>query len=163
MSEWYYTSAGKKVGPVPEETLRMNIQTGAVSPDDLVWASGMDDWAPVGTVPQFAQDIGAQSAPGAPAQAYPMTGPTTHLPPNSAVKALVLGIVGLACGCFIVSIIAWSVGNTQLREMDAGRIDPRGRKMAHAGRTCGRVGIILGIAWIVFYALYFMVIIASLS
>ena len=50
-------------------------------------------------------------------------GPTGTYAPHRASMVLVLGILGLVV-CFICGIIAWVMGNADLREMDAGRMDP---------------------------------------
>ena len=55
---------------------------------------------------------------------------------------LVFGILGLVL-CVIFGIIAWVMGSSDLREMDAGRMDPSGRGMTQAGKICGMIGVIL--------------------
>lgn len=80
--------------------------------------------------------------------------PTYHeQKPHRGVLILVLGILGLVC-CFILGIVAWVMGNTDLKEMDAGRMDPTGRGLTQAGKICGIisvvlavVGLIMGILW----------------
>lgn len=76
--------------------------------------------------------------------------PTTQQPlrPHRGVLILVLGILGIVC-CFICGIIAWVMGNTDLREMDAGTMDPTGRGLTKAGKICGMIGVILAIIGIV--------------
>jgi hypothetical protein len=64
--------------------------------------------------------------------------------PHRGVLILVLGILGLVC-CFILGIVAWIMGNTDLREMDAGRMDPSGRGLTQAGKICGIISVVLGI------------------
>jgi len=56
----------------------------------------------------------------------------------------VLGILGLVL-CAICGIIAWVMGNNDLREMDAGRMDPTGRGLTVAGKICGMVSVILAL------------------
>jgi hypothetical protein len=41
------------------------------------------------------------------------------------------------------------MGNNDLREIDAGRMDPSGRGLTQAGKICGMVGTILAIVAIV--------------
>ncbi|MBN2182674.1 MAG: hypothetical protein JW715_12250, partial [Sedimentisphaerales bacterium] len=54
--------------------------------------------------------------------------PQAQMPmkPHRGTLILILGILGLVC-CVICGIIAWVMGNTDLREIDAGRMDPSGR------------------------------------
>jgi uncharacterized membrane protein YidH (DUF202 family) len=61
--------------------------------------------------------------------------------------------------CFICGIIAWAMGNNDLREMTAGIMDPSGRGMTQAGKICGMISVILAIVGICIYAL--LVIIAG--
>ncbi len=66
------------------------------------------------------------------------------LKPHRGTTVLVLGIIGIAC-CFICGIIAWVMGNNDLKEMDAGIMDPEGRGITQAGKICGMVSVGLNI------------------
>jgi len=76
----------------------------------------------------------------------PVQGQGAGLPlkPHRGVAILVLGILGIVV-CFICGIIAWVMGNNDLREMAAGIMDPSGRGMTQAGKICGMIGVILAI------------------
>ena len=80
--------------------------------------------------------------------------PVTQQPlrPHRGTLILVLGILGLVC-CFICGIIAWVMGNGDLREIDAGRMDPSGRGLTQAGKICGMIGTILWIIGLVIQVL----------
>ena len=68
-----------------------------------------------------------------------------HLRPHRATVILVLGILGLvACG--ICGIIAWVMANTDLRDMQAGLMDPSGEGMTRAGKIIGIVAVALNVA-----------------
>jgi hypothetical protein len=70
------------------------------------------------------------------------------LKPHRGTTILVLGILGLvACG--ICGIIAWVMGNQDLKEMDQGIMDPAGRGNTSAGRICGIISVVLSIVAIV--------------
>lgn len=68
---------------------------------------------------------------------------------------LVFGILGLAfCGIF--GILAWIFGNEDLKKMDTGAMDPRGRDLTSAGRIMGiiavcmrAIGILIGLVYLV--------------
>ncbi|KPJ62197.1 hypothetical protein AMK68_05195 [candidate division KD3-62 bacterium DG_56] len=77
-----------------------------------------------------------------------MTPPSAPLTPHRATTILVLGILGILC-CAIVGIVAWVMGNNDLREMEAGRMDPAGRDMTNIGRILGMVAVGLWILWII--------------
>ena len=62
--------------------------------------------------------------------------------PHRGTLILVLGILGLVI-CGILGIVAWILGNGDLRLMDAGQMDPTGRSLTNAGRICGMIATIL--------------------
>ena len=61
----------------------------------------------------------------------------------------IFGILGLVGICWPLGIVAWVMGNGDLKEMDAGAMDPSGRSMTNAGRICGMIGTILLIIGVV--------------
>jgi len=63
---------------------------------------------------------------------------------------LAFGIIGLVC-CIIFAILAWVMGNGDLKEMAAGRMDRTGEGMTKAGKIIGMVACILAIVGTVFY------------
>ena len=74
--------------------------------------------------------------------------PGAYLKPHRGTAVLVLGILGIVV-CLICGIIAWVMGNNDLREMAEGRMDPSGYGMTKAGKICGMIGVILAIVGIV--------------
>jgi len=74
------------------------------------------------------------------------------LKPHRGTAVLVLGILGLVV-CVICGIIAWVMGKNDLREMDAGIMDPSGRGITNAGRICGMVSVILACVSLVVWLL----------
>lgn len=66
--------------------------------------------------------------------------------PHRGVLILVLAIVGFVTSLWIpLGTIAWILGNIDLKEMDAGRMDPEGRSMTQIGKIIGMVLTILAI------------------
>lgn len=72
---------------------------------------------------------------------------------------LLLGIFGLKT-CGILGVIAFILGRNDLREMDAGRMDPSGRGMTQIGYYLGIVSAILALLAIAFVALYIVAVVA---
>jgi len=68
--------------------------------------------------------------------------PYTMLRPHRGAMILVFGILSWFV-CFIFGIVAWTMGNSDLREMDAGRMDPTGRGLTQAGKLLGMIHIII--------------------
>ena len=62
--------------------------------------------------------------------------------PHRGTLVLVLGILSLVV-CSPLGIPAWIMGSNDLKEMDAGLMDPSGRDTTKAGRICGIIGTVL--------------------
>ncbi len=80
----------------------------------------------------------------------PTQSATGGLRPHRGGVVLALGILGIVV-CFICGIVAWVMGNNDLREIDAGVMDPSGRGLTQAGKICGMIGTILAIVWVFFW------------
>ena len=83
-----------------------------------------------------------------------------RLAPHRGAMILVFGILGIVL-CFIFGIVAWVMGNGDLRQMDAGQMDPEGRGLTSAGKVCGMVGVALTALGLLFYVLVFVVLVAG--
>ncbi len=110
-------------------------------------------------------DEQTQSPPVTPVESQPQN--QQPLAPHRGVSILVLGIVGLVVGLFgsfccgvfgiaglICGIIAWVMGNNDLRQMDAGVMDPTGRGLTQAGKICGIISVILSIVLFIISLLF---------
>src|SRR5436190_2464224 len=86
----------------------------------------------------------------------PITPGPMVLRPHRATMILVLGILSLILSCvgLVLGILAWVMGNADLREMDAGRMDPSGRGMTQAGKICGMVSVLLHVLGLVIVILW---------
>lgn len=82
--------------------------------------------------------------------------PHGHLKPHRGTLILVLGILGFFV-CFICGIVAWVMGNDDIRQMDAGQMDPAGRDLTQAGRVIGMIVVILNVVALVVAILFFIV------
>jgi hypothetical protein len=68
---------------------------------------------------------------------------------------LVLGILALLCIPIIFGPIAWIMGNSDLRAMREGRMDPDGEGTTKAGMICGIVATCLGLLGCLVWAVMF--------
>jgi len=75
--------------------------------------------------------------------------------PHRGTLILVLGILGLVV-CGPLGIAAWVMGSGDLKEMDAGTMDPAGRGTTQAGKICGIIGTILFILSLVLLGVFFV-------
>ena len=74
--------------------------------------------------------------------------------PHRGVMILVFGILSLICCPIIFGVLAIFMGQADLKEMDAGRMDASGRGLTKTGVILGIVGLIL---WVVGVILNFTV------
>ena len=148
MSHWYAHIGGKQYGPVAIEELRDWMQQDRVAPSDLVWREGMADWTPAGKVPELSGGASPQPGqpplPGQPGPGGYSQPAVAYAEPHRGGTVLTFGILGLLC-CFLFGIAAWSMGNTDMRKMDAGTMDPAGRAMTQAGKIIGLIATILAL------------------
>ena len=72
---------------------------------------------------------------------------------HRGVMILVFGILGLVmCGAF--GVAAWMMGKNDMREIEAGRMDPEGKSLTNVGYILGIVGSILFCLQVVFLVGY---------
>lgn len=72
--------------------------------------------------------------------------------PHRGTMILVFGILGLIC-CPIFAILAWVMGNADLRAMREGQMNPEGMSLTNVGRILGIVGTVLLIIGIILQVL----------
>ncbi len=72
---------------------------------------------------------------------------------SKATMILVFGILSIAC-CNILGPVAWMMGRSEVRAIEAGQLPAANLGTAKAGMICGIVGTILlglGLVWFVFF------------
>jgi hypothetical protein len=78
--------------------------------------------------------------------------------PHRGPIILVLGIIAIVTGLHIIlGPIAWIMGNNDLKEIHAGRMDPEGEGMTNIGRILGMVATILGIVALVVGCIFLII------
>jgi hypothetical protein len=75
---------------------------------------------------------------------YAQQPPDQHMQMKAGRGGLILafGILSWVL-CIIFGIMAWVMGNTDLAEMDAGRMDRTDRGLTQAGRVIGMISVLL--------------------
>ena len=76
--------------------------------------------------------------------------------PHRGTLILVFGILSLVV-CGPLGIAAWIMGNTDLKQMTAGTMDPSGRGITNGGRICGIIGTVLMILAVVFFVITMLI------
>jgi hypothetical protein len=75
---------------------------------------------------------------------------------------LALGIIGLVA-CQPIGIVAWVLGNNDLKAMNEGRMDPEGKQLTQVGKILGMVATILMIVGFCLLIAYFVFIAALIG
>ncbi len=83
------------------------------------------------------------------------------LTPHRASMILTFGILSLLVLPFVFGPMAWVMGNSDLQEMRAGRMDPEGEGSTNAGRICGMIATLLSVGGTLLCCLFYAVMIAS--
>jgi hypothetical protein len=68
-----------------------------------------------------------------------------YLAPHRGNMILTLGVISLFIMHIPLGPIAWIMGNSDLAEIRAGRMDPEGESSTNTGRICGMISTILSI------------------
>jgi len=80
------------------------------------------------------------------------------LAPHRGSLVLTLGVFALLCNLMLVpGILAWIFGRSDLKEIDAGRMDPQGRGITQAGMVLGIIGTALPLVIMALYIIFFVV------
>jgi hypothetical protein len=95
-----------------------------------------------------------------PSQIPPQPPSMGMMQPHRGVLILVFGILGLVM-CVIFGIVAWVMGSGDLKQMDAGAMDPSGRGLTQAGKICGMIGVILNFVVLLLCVVIFAVAFAA--
>ncbi len=87
--------------------------------------------------------------------------------PHRGGMILAFGIISLTLFTCVVGlvfgILAWVMGNNDLRGMAEGEVDPEGRQLTQVGKILGMVGVILSLVYTVGIILYFAVAFAFIA
>ncbi|MFC3994914.1 SPFH domain-containing protein [Nocardiopsis sediminis] len=62
-TQWYLGAGGQRLGPFDEASLPHRVGEGTLTPETLVWRTGMEQWAPAREVPEIARLFGEVPPP----------------------------------------------------------------------------------------------------
>jgi hypothetical protein len=62
--------------------------------------------------------------------------------PHRGTLILVLGILSLII-CYPLGIVAWVMGNRDMKAIAAGTMDPEGKQLTNIGRILGIIGTVI--------------------
>ena len=132
---------GQTYGPVSKKDLDGWISEGRVTADCELHCEGTGLWQGAAEVYPVLRPQ-PQSATRSQSESATATRRYRHIEPHRGILILVLGILSWI-SCPIFGIVAWVLGNNDLREIRAGRMDPSGRGLTQAGQILGMVLVII--------------------
>lgn len=79
-------------------------------------------------------------------------GAPSALKPHRGTMLIIFGVLGLIC-CIIFGILAWVMGQGDLKEMAAGRMDPSGEGVTKAAKILGIISVVLNVLGLLIWGL----------
>jgi hypothetical protein len=163
-TSWHVRTAdGQSYGPIGRAELERWTGEGRIAADAQVRKEGETQWQWASTVlPQLGgghsdNPYGAPK-PSGDASVY-RTPAAAHVEPHRGGMILAFAIIGLMI-CPIFSPIAFFMGRSDLKSMDAGYMDREGHGLTTAGYIIGMIHCIL---FLVIICLYAVILCAALS
>ncbi|MEX0820369.1 MAG: hypothetical protein WD070_12285 [Pirellulaceae bacterium] len=168
------TKDGAVFGPVSKSELDGWVQEGRLDSTSQLQQYGEETWRPASEfypslAPTPVSDFNPLSSEPtfSPPASNPYSSPrATGTPmargyhPHRGGLILTLSLLGFAC-CQLFSIAAWVMGYADMKEINAGRIDPEGRGLTQAGMIIGIIGTGLMVLGIVAQIIIVLIAIAS--
>ncbi|MFO0867954.1 MAG: DUF4190 domain-containing protein [Pirellulales bacterium] len=159
------TDAGQTYGPISRAELENWVQQGRVSPSAWLAYEGATEWQRADALfpslnPRAGSSTGNPWAErpawvaGGAAAAGGVYGQSNW--PNNAIKQphrgvviLVLGVLGWLF-CFLFGVVAFALGQADVRAMRRGEMDESGMGMTQAGMYLGLANVILSLLFLAF-------------
>ena len=144
MQYYFKTSDDNEYGPIDEGKIRAWLEQGRMNQDSLVRAVDSGEWRPMNNYPELMALLAPSSSVTPPKPTPPPQADVKHYEPHRGVLILTFGILGVAC-CFPFGIAAWVMGNNDMKQIEAGTMDPTGKGTTNAGKICGIIGTAIAI------------------
>ncbi len=144
------TPEGQIYGPVDRGELGRWVDDGRVSEDCQLRRGEHGDWNGAAQIfPQLSRPSAAQQSGGVYANPYSARQSSIgnlnagrYVRPHRGGLILAFALLGWFV-CPIFSIVAWSMGNTDVNQMRAGLMDQSGMGLTQAGQVIGMIHVCL--------------------
>jgi hypothetical protein len=145
VTAWFYHAGGQQFGPVPATEIRRLLAAGELTPDDMAWREGLENWLPIGKVPELNPRAYNPAAGGA------AEGPIMPATSGMAVTSMVLGIVSMLVPCvgLVTGILAVIFGGAGLSQINRSRGRLSGKGMAVTGLVTGVITLSLYLTYVI--------------
>lgn len=154
---WFYSKDGQQLGPVAFSEIERLLAEGQITEESMVWQQGTPNWVKLSTV------LSAPATPSAPPLPVQPVIPAATVAGNAipapavagktngfAITSLVLSILGLfCCSIVLMNIGAIIFGHLALSQISKNPTQG-GKGLATAGLIIGYIGLVLGIAVMIY-------------
>ncbi|MDD9866481.1 MAG: DUF4339 domain-containing protein [Verrucomicrobiales bacterium] len=172
---YFKSEDGNEYGPITAEEISDWQAQGRMNSESLVRYTNSREWLPLSSFdelaaappPAPAQKSEPESEPEPAPKPAPSPSPfasgqsSNHSQPDfveSHRGGLILGlgigglVLSIACCCtlplpigLLIAIPAWAMGSSDMRKMNAGKMDPTGKGNTKGGLICGIIGTIISL------------------
>ncbi len=152
------TKDGAVYGPVPRSELDGWAREGRLDADSQIRKESEENWRRASELyPSLSPASASSVNPFASEPTFSADAASPYVSPRATVNPmlgfrphrggliLTLSLLGFAC-CQFFSVAAWIMGHADMKEINAGRMDPAGRGLTQAGMIIGIIGTLLMIA-----------------
>ena len=139
------TPEGQLYGPVEKGELDRWVAEGRVTADCELTARAEGGWQPADVYYPVLRPTAESKTQTPTQQRYRYTAP------HRGVLVLILGILGWLAFCPLFGVFAWIMGAADMREIQAGRMDPSGRGLTQAGMILGMIQTLIAIGGLVIF------------
>ncbi len=77
--------------------------------------------------------------------------------PHRGILVLILGILSLVGCSFFTGIPAWIMGKGDLRQIDAGQMQPDGRTLTQIGMILGIISVVMAVLGIMIWGVMLLI------
>ena len=77
--------------------------------------------------------------------------------PHRGILVLILGILSLVGCSFFTGIPAWIMGKGDLRQIDAGQMQPDGRTLTQIGMILGIISVVMAVLGIIIWGVMLLI------
>ena len=158
---WFVkTLDGQTYGPIDKNEMDRWAAEGRINAQCQIRQSSSDTWQSASAV--YPQLTAATAPPSSSAADNPFKDNPYHSPqakstsyrqPHRGTLVLVFGILGFLV-CIMLSPAAWIMGRNDLKQMDAGVMDPEGRTLTQVGMILGIINSCIMLAGLAFVGLW---------
>jgi hypothetical protein len=141
---WMRTADGTEYGPVDRQTLQRWFAEGRIGPGYQIRDREQAEWQSADLFRVAAMPTSGNPYAENPYQATAGQGMTSYPKSDQSGLVLTMGILSFLL-CPLFGIVAWVMGHTALKDIQAGRADPRNKGLVQVGYYLGIASVVINL------------------